>query len=227
MSKLAQQLIEESLRTQHPVLDLGKCGLDGTEPILEHLGACDHLEALNFSDIHLVWNKKTQALETQNSTNKGEENTLVQLPSKLPLHLKALFVSGNYDNKWKINDLKPLQSLHQLSILTISYNQINDLSPLQNLNQSRILILSDNQINDLKPIQNLHQLNILTLNNNQINDFKPLQNLDQLNVLALDNNQINDLKPFQNLNQLTRLDLSDNQINDLKPLQNLKQLTKL
>ena len=44
MNKLAKQLIEENIASKNPTLDLGNCGLDGTEPELELLAECEHLE---------------------------------------------------------------------------------------------------------------------------------------------------------------------------------------
>lgn len=50
MTSLAKQLIEENLKTQNPILDLGRCGLYGTESELEQLKECTHLKTLIFSN---------------------------------------------------------------------------------------------------------------------------------------------------------------------------------
>lgn len=54
MTSLAKKLIEENLKTKNPILDLGNCGLDGTEPELELLAECEHLETLIFLDIGMI-----------------------------------------------------------------------------------------------------------------------------------------------------------------------------
>jgi internalin A len=44
MISSAEQLIRENMRTQAPSLDLGNCGLDGTEDCLRLLKDCGHLK---------------------------------------------------------------------------------------------------------------------------------------------------------------------------------------
>lgn len=46
----AKQLIEENLKTKNPYLDLGNCGLNGTEEELSLLKEYTHLKALIFSN---------------------------------------------------------------------------------------------------------------------------------------------------------------------------------
>ena len=59
MSELAQKLIEENLQTKNPVLDLGNCGLDGTEDELYRpLADADHIETLIFSEGWYVYNEE-------------------------------------------------------------------------------------------------------------------------------------------------------------------------
>ena len=60
MSQLAEQLIEQSLITKDPYLDLGNCGLRGDEPCLARLADCTHLTTLIFSDEWVEWGEVRQ-----------------------------------------------------------------------------------------------------------------------------------------------------------------------
>ncbi|HAS44203.1 MAG TPA: hypothetical protein DCS93_27240 [Microscillaceae bacterium] len=227
MSELAKQLIEENIQTKSFRLDLGRCGLDGTEPELEKLGACDHLETLILSDSRNVFNEEEQRWKTLRSSNKGKKNRLVQLPNQLPPNLKNLFASGHSSSPWKIQHIVPLAPLKQLTQLSMGENQIKDIRPLQNLTKLRSIDLRNNQITDIHPLANLAHLSQLVLRNNQVTDLAPLKNLLQLNILVLRHNQISDVSALENLRQLHTLTLRNNQIVNIWPLQDLLQLKKL
>ncbi|MCS6796608.1 MAG: hypothetical protein NZ516_11695, partial [Raineya sp.] len=130
----AKELIEKNLQTQHPILDLGNCGLNGKEPELDLLAECTHLHTLIFSNRWYEFDRERKRWLLRVSQNIGNRNELVQVPSKLPPNLKKLVIEGYWGCKWKIHDLSPLQGLKQLQILNLSQNQISDLSPLQELN---------------------------------------------------------------------------------------------
>lgn len=230
MSKLAQQLIEESLCTQNPYLNLGNCGLDGTEKILNRLVECEHLETLVFSNSWHEFDEVRQEWRYRESQNKGNKNLLIQLPTHLPISLQKLYTgvhSSSFSEIWEIQDLTPLKNLRELKSLDLRNNLIRDLKNIQKLTQLTYLDLSQNQIVDLKPIQELKQLQNLILNHNRIKDSSPIQKLKQLKTLNLSHNYINNLTPIQELRELNYLYLSDNQITDLQPIQELKQLITL
>ncbi|AFZ10265.1 leucine-rich repeat-containing protein [Oscillatoria nigro-viridis PCC 7112] len=112
----------------------------------------------------------------------------------------------------KISDIKPLESLTNLTVLILIGNKISDIKPLESLTNLKHLVLSNNQISDIKPLESLTNLKELGLNNNQISDIKPLESLTNLTVLNLDSNQIRDIKPLQSLTKLTRLHIRGNPI---------------
>jgi internalin A len=229
MSKntLVQQLIEENLRTQNPYLDLGNCGLDGTEPELEMLAECEHLETLILSNGWCEYDEEKQEWIQHTNQNQGRYNNLKSIATQLPKNLKKLVLAGDWDNKWEIQDISFLQHLNQLQTLDLSGNKIQDISFLQHLNQLQWLDLSGNKIQDYSFLQHLSQLLSLDLSGNKIQGISFLQHLSQLQWLDLRGNQIQDISCLQHLNQLQSLDLSWNQIQDYSCLQQLNQLRRL
>ncbi|TAF64535.1 MAG: hypothetical protein EAZ55_10760 [Cytophagales bacterium] len=217
-------LIAENLKTQNPTLDLGNCGLNGTEPELQALSECTHLHTLIFSNKWLEYEEETQ--KWVESQNKGNKNKLTSLPA-LPTQVNKLIAAGAYENEFEISDFSPLQSLAQLQTLNLGYNQIIDIAPLQSLTQLQRLELRRNQISDIAPLQSLQQLQTLDLSYNQIIDIAPLQSLTQLQTLYLSINQISDIASLQSLAQLQTLNLHNNKISDIAPLQSLTQLQTL
>ena len=135
-----------------------------------------------------------------------------------------------------IDNLTPLQSLTNLEILDVSYNQISNLKPLRNLTKLEKLGCSDNQISSLEPLQKLTKLQLLYCGSNQISSLEPLRNLTKLQTLycgsytifsTSSSNQISSLEPLRNLTNLQDLNCESNKINTLEPLRNLTKLHTL
>ncbi|OJJ22385.1 hypothetical protein BKI52_06800 [marine bacterium AO1-C] len=215
MSKLAKQLIEENLRTKDPYLDLGNCGLDGTEAILDRLAECEHLETLIFSN---VWWDGTGGYTT------GKHFVLRQVPAHLPTQLKKLVLAGN-----QIQQIENLEQLKQLNFLDLSHNQISNIENLDQLKQLSYLDLSYNQITKIKNLEQLSQLKQLQLHKNQITKIEnlgPLQQLTELNLSENRNTAV--IKQVAYFKQLEKVDLSDNQVfHSLIRLSGLRKLKKL
>jgi len=112
----------------------------------------------------------------------------------------------------EIRDIKPLESLTNLTLLSLRNNQISDIKPLESLTNLTWLFLFGNQISDIKPLQSLTNLTWLVLSHNQISDIKPLESLTKLTDLNLEKNQIRDIKPLESLTNLIWLYLSGNPI---------------
>jgi internalin A len=104
------------------------------------------------------------------------------------------------------------QELSSLRGLGFINDQISDIKPLESLTNLTYLDLGDNQISDIKPLQSLINLTELSLHNNKISDIKPLQSLTSLTYLNLNNNRISDIKPLESLTKLTELIVSGNPI---------------
>ncbi len=83
MSGLAERLIAENLKTKSPYLDLGNCGLDGTEDELyKPLADAKHLKSIDFS-------QKNSDLVFPFLLN-NLENIFVEIPCFLPKNLEKL-----------------------------------------------------------------------------------------------------------------------------------------
>ena len=148
MSKLARQLIEENLKTKAPVLDLGNCGLDGSEKALYFpLTQANHIETLILSNdwFELEKNKWIRKI----SQNRGYRNCLIQVPAALPKKLKTLILFGGLPPKRRIQDFSFLKGLTQLKHLNLGGNYIQDYTFLAGLTQLKHLDLSKNQIQDI------------------------------------------------------------------------------
>jgi internalin A len=86
------------------------------------------------------------------------------------------------------------RKLSSIEELDLSNNKISDIKPLQSLTNLTRLYLGGNQIKDIKPLESLTNLTGLYLNKNQISDIKPLKSLTNLTGLFLNENQISDIK---------------------------------
>lgn len=221
MSKLAEKLILENLRTKNPTLDLGRCGLEGTEKALEQLQECTHLQTLIFSN---KWSNE-QGSGWISSQNQGSWNQLMQIPKNLPQSLKTLILSGN--EGWGIQNITSLQHLKGLEKLSLSSNNLQDISFLKELKQLKFLDLESNQIQNLSPLADLEQLEYLDLCYNQISNIDGLRKMKNLQKLDLSENQIQTIEALQHCQSLTYLDASENQIQDISCLKGLKKLKKL
>ncbi|WP_027004070.1 hypothetical protein, partial [Hugenholtzia roseola] len=115
--KYVTQLIEENLRRQGPYLDLGRCGLDGTEEELRLLEECTHLETLVFSNMWEEYEKQKQVGKT--SQNEGFQNMFIQVPTHLPQNLRKLVLAVHWYDDWKISDFSFLKGLTQLQELNL------------------------------------------------------------------------------------------------------------
>ncbi len=225
MSQQAQNLIAQARTEGWKRLELGNCGLTDLEAQVPELFELQQLEELVLSNTWWDMDKE----EEVNSANTGTTNKLSQLPQAMAqlTQLKVLVCEGDWNDGWSISDIGVLQSLTQLTTLSLVGNEISDIGVLQSLTQLTTLSLVGNEISDIGVLQSLTQLSTLNLIGNQISDIGVLQYLTQLTTLHLSNNQISDIDVLQSLTQLTTLDLMGNQISDIGVLKSLTQLTTL
>src|SRR6476661_8977696 len=83
---------------------------------------------------------------------------------------------------------RKLSSLPGLGL--IDDHKISDIKPLESLTNLTVLILIGNKISDIKPLESLTNLTVLNLDSNQIRDIKPLQSLTKLTRLHIRGNPI-------------------------------------
>ncbi len=80
-------LITQNLQTQSPFLDLGKCGLNGSEDALKKLSVCTHLKTLVLTDSWYDDVKDTW----EASYHNGKPTQLRRIPAFLPKNLQHLY----------------------------------------------------------------------------------------------------------------------------------------
>ncbi|MGB0523290.1 MAG: COR domain-containing protein [Flammeovirgaceae bacterium] len=244
MSELAQQLIEENLKTKNPFLDLGKCGLDGTEDELyKLLRDADHLVELNFSTHYTDYD------DFISSQNKGNTNSLIKIPIYIPHNLRVLRLNGRLrgqKNEIDISFLKELKTLERLSIvgnsidnldlllhlknlyyLDIGLSQINDYNTLSQLKKLKALLIYGCKIKDVTFMKYLHEIRFLNLYNNNIEDATCLKECIQLEWLRLSKNFINNYDFIKSLKCLKHLDLGQNNIKNIDFIEQLQYLSFL
>ncbi|OJJ21241.1 hypothetical protein BKI52_11795 [marine bacterium AO1-C] len=227
MSSLAQRLIEENLKTKNPYLDLGNCGLNGTEPELELLEKCVHLETLIFSKRWRDFNFTTQKEIPQASQNKGKPNIFIRVPTYLPQNLQKLVIAGTYNQNWNIVDINTLRKLVHLKYLNLYANQVESIEPLQELRKLKYLSLSSNKVANITPLQEFQSLQTLNFASNQINDIRIIETLKNLKYLYCSFNRIESITPLESLINLQSLHLGSNRVSDISPLIGLIKLQSL
>ncbi len=110
--------------------------------------------------------------------------------------------------------------------LDLSQSNIQDLTPLETLDNLSVIDLSENRIKDLLPLSKLRNLSSLNLSNNEIVDISPVQTLVTLANLDASFNQIEDVTSLSQLYNLLSLNLEANKITDIITLKDLKNLVE-
>ncbi|WP_439483994.1 leucine-rich repeat domain-containing protein [Cyclobacterium plantarum] len=218
MDSLASTLIKQNLESKNPYLDLGQCGLTGSEPELELLVKCTHLKVLVMANQWYDY-ESSNVWTRISSRNQGMSNKISVLGDYFPKRLKALVLSNN-----QIKDISSLTNLLELKILILDYNQISDVSPLSRLDQLERLCLIHNQLSDISSLERIQGIKELYLGYNQIQDISILSSLYQLRILYLRYNKISNLPTFVGLKSLRYLHLGYNPISEIGPLSDLTQL---
>lgn len=226
-TKLVKELIEENLKSKNPYLELGNCGLDGTEDILEMLSQCLHLETLILSNEWAEYKRETDCLILMSSKNNGLSNSLIQIPNHLPKNLKSLILAGDEKNPGHIQNLTPLSHLTLLHTLDLRFNEVQNLSPLSNLSQLQKLYMEHNHIQDITVIASLKKLQELNLRKNQLQDISILSQNINLIYLDLSSNNPDNIEYLQFLLQLEILYLEYNQVKDITFLGSIIRLKHL
>lgn len=197
----ASFLIEECLRTNSKILDLGNCGLRNLE-ILPELFECTHIEVLILSNEWAEYkNGKWRKLT---SKNKGNRNSIKSLPESMNelSELKVLVCGGDWNeynnqewNRWSITSLTSISKLKKLEYLNLSNNELTNIIGLKKLKSLKIVHLNNNKISKVESLNELNNLTELYLSNNKIKTVDFISGLDNIETIDLHNNIIRDLRP--------------------------------
>jgi len=176
MSELAEKLILENLKTKNPMLDLGFCGLNGTEnELYASLKDTKHLKMITFSDTWTEYSLKKQEWVDKFSKNDYDNlsNVLIAIPDDLPTSLQKLILRGHiefdrYDMRFinyrfRIKDFSVLNALKDLKVLDLSYGNVENISFLKNLKKLQSISLSANPVKNIDILVNLKHLKAIQL----------------------------------------------------------------
>ncbi|EAY24529.1 leucine-rich repeat domain-containing protein [Microscilla marina] len=232
MSELAQQLIEINLVTKDPELDLGCCGLDGTEESLfTRLAEADHLHTLILSDECTIYNELSGNFMISNTTNKGPSSRITHVPSQLPTSLQKLVLGKVTQGaqRWELKNTQAISQLKHLRVLHLYSCVLDDLSFLQDLPQLQELDLSELLMEKPPVIGKLDNLKSLTMHNCGLgnNNLAFLKTLKNLRHVDFSYNYLTDLSSFSSLSKLTSFYVANNHLPDLTSLKHFPQLEAL
>lgn len=216
MSEMALELIRRAKAEGWKRLDLGNCGIVGAVP--EEIGELEELEELILSDEWWDFEKNNWS----RSENNGPSNAINRLAVKMPSNILSI-VSQNT----QIEDLGPLQHLHDLENINFAKSKISTLSPINGLKKVRYLHVAETQISDISPIAGFSEMQILHISRTKVNNLKPLACLNKVSSLYLNDNRIFDITPLGNLKFLKKLYLHSTAVAEINALCNLEELEEL
>jgi hypothetical protein len=127
----------------------------------------------------------------------------------------------------EIVDIAPVQLLHNLESLDLSFTAVEDLRPLKSLDRLHTLVLANSQVEDLTPLRELKALHTLSLANTRATDLRALRELGELRELDLRGVPIRDISELSSLTALTSLSLAQTAVEDLAPLAALTAIESL
>lgn len=120
-----------------------------------------------------------------------------------------------------------LNSLPDLSTLSLSGIGTNDLTPLGSLRSLRRLEISGDGLKSLEALSELAGVRKISIDGGQVSDYRPLRIMKELRSAFLRSDSHKSLDGFQGLSKLESLSAVDGGIQNLAPLTGLKQLREL
>lgn len=225
--------------------------LDGTTPTM----TTGFLSSSNSKTIVVSRTKTVKAIAIKSGANPsavtsrsytitGEGNALFPDPvleaavrrvfgypkGPLPLSLVAHAIDIEfYDDTAYLTSVQGIDSMPQLTTLSLGFGKAADLSPLADLQylQSLHIGLYHPQEVVIEPLGKLENLRSLSLNGIFIDDLSPLEGLTKLEALYLIKNDLEDLSPLSSLTNLDTLLIRDNRVRDVSPLAGMTNLKSL
>jgi internalin A len=201
--RIANQLIEENLKTKAPNLDLGRCGLTDLS-LLPKLKECTHLTELILSNEWAEFGGTEWELIT--SSNSGAPNNLRHFPAELKAltSLKVLICGGDWKSRseelrwncWRITEMSVLSSFTQLEYLNLSNNNLSGTigGAFPNL---EYLHLNNNHITGIRQGSRFPKLKEVYLSNNELADGSVVRFFPNAETIDLHSNRISDLSPLK------------------------------
>ena len=208
MTYRALSIISENKKTRSKYIDLGKTGL--TE-IPKELFSFYWLEVLVLSNVWEEYNIQDKRWETKYSQNVGLDNNIEIIDKEIIRlkNLKKLVLSGSFNNKWKLSDLKNLASLPNLQLLFFDNTGVSSLEPLSEISSLVQIYFDFTIVSDLTPIENLNNLKVVSCQHTPVQSLLPIINLSAIEILYVRNTKINDISSVRKLIHLREIYLSN------------------
>ncbi|KAJ8521128.1 hypothetical protein ONZ45_g2171 [Pleurotus djamor] len=124
----------------------------------------------------------------------------------------------------KINKIKNLESLVNLTSLELGGNRLREIENLDALSNLEELWLGKNKISKLKNLDHLKKLRILALQSNRVTKLENLDGLESLEELYLSHNGIQRLEGLEKNTRLRTLDIG---VNFIEKIENISHLSNL
>lgn len=179
---------------------LSLIGCTATTDLLEVIGSCSELKALNLSDCGL--------------------STIASLSGLKKL--EVLDLSENF-----INDLTPLNSCTDLRELNLFDNAITDTAQLAANTELVILNLSSNSLESASGLKGCTKLEELYLSNNSLESLDCIASMPKLRILEAAKNKLLRVDEIGSCPDLERVDLSENVLEAIDGMENLAKLVYL
>ncbi|MCU0391469.1 MAG: leucine-rich repeat domain-containing protein [Thermoflexibacter sp.] len=180
---------------------------------------CTWVENLNLGGYYYDEEKQ----DWERSKNQGKQNQIRELKGIERLqNLRILSFSSN-----QVSDISPVKDLANLQKLDFGGNQVSDISTLKDLVNLQNLSFSFNRVSAISPLKDLVNLKELSFSFNRVINISPVKDLVNLQKLAFSENQVIDISPVKDLVNLQNLYFWHNQVTDISPVKDLVNLQKL
>lgn len=147
--EISELFIEDNKKNKSKFLDIGNSGLNR---ISESIGDCIWLESISLGN---GWyEQKNDEWLFIKSNNQSRRNKIRKLPNSLSklINLKHLWIIGDQNFHFSLEELLPLAELKNLETLYIDYTNIKDLSPIKKLNKLVNFSCIKTEIENLEPL---------------------------------------------------------------------------
>ncbi|MCF6256387.1 MAG: NACHT domain-containing protein [Gammaproteobacteria bacterium] len=127
----------------------------------------------------------------------------------------------------KVEDLSPLNSLKNLTKLSLANTPVLRLDSLSKNTDIQFLDISRTKINDISPLSKLVNLRTLNATDSEVKDLSPLSVTINLESLKLARTKVSSINPLSPCKNLVEIDLAKTQVNNLEGLLECKKLASI
>ncbi len=145
--------------------------------------------------------------------------------AEIELNKRTEFLSSSPED---IIDLRPFESLTNITKLSFISDKIIDISPVAKLKNLEFFGVYSNQLTDVRPVAKLKKLtSLLLLMGQKVTNIQVIEQLSNLQDFTLWYGLLRHAKPLRSMPKLTTIELRSADVVDLRILVNLKSLSSL